>query len=161
MHSLRAANSLGAPGSPSWLSPATQAAVFGWGDTGGAACSLLALQAVGWQQREAIGHFWEQQHGCTKWLSAMQRQPLQGEPESWLQSWTAAQAEGQDGEWTIDRGGTRRCTVSTPCQTAPSSSLQLQLPPGTSAVVWSIRMGKSQSLGLYHYFMQLSFPMDQ
>ena len=40
------------------------------------------------------------------------------------------------------------------------SSLLLQLPPATSAVLWTIRMGKSQSLGLNHCFIQLNFPMD-
>lgn len=40
---------------------------------------------------------------------------LAGEPDS-------STAEGQDGEWLIDHGGTHICTVSTPCQTSPELS---------------------------------------
>ena len=40
------------------------------------------------------------------------------------------------------------------------SSLLLQLPPATSVVVWTTRVGKRQSLGLYCCFIELNFPMD-
>lgn len=130
------------------------------GDTGGTACSLLALQAVGWRQPGAIGHFWEQQqHDCTKPLTALQRQPL-------LDSRTAGCRTGQQHRQRAQMVREQLIVVvpvgarsAQPGRLPCSSSLQSQLPPGTSAVVWTHRMGKSQSLGLYHYFIQFSFPM--